>query len=95
MTAPAPDRPPPMTANATAPQVRFLRIVGIRSSRPQILAAVDDVAWVEWNPRRQWTCTCTAPDGAFCDHVDAVVELLDPRVTTPPKTRPTTLGGTP
>lgn len=65
-----------------ADQVRFLRVVGSRARRPQVLAAAAD-AWVEWNPSRGWTCTCPAPDDASCAHVDTVAHLLDPKVTAP------------
>lgn len=56
--------------------VRILRVIGVRSTSPGVLAIVDGNR-VRWDGRR-WSCAC--PDPA-CQHVDAVADLLDPRVT--------------
>ncbi|WP_155858705.1 hypothetical protein [Candidatus Blastococcus massiliensis] len=49
---------------------------GRRSSSPSVVATVDDHL-VQWRPSG-WLCECDVDD---CPHVDAVAELLDPRVT--------------
>jgi hypothetical protein len=60
--------------------VRFLRVLGIRSRGPVVQAKVDDLL-VRWQPRTGWDCEClTEADEDACDHVEAVVTLLDPRV---------------
>lgn len=61
--------------------IKFLRVLGLRSSQPSVLATVADetgAAFVRWD-RRRWTCDCDA-EGDQCPHVDAVADLLDPRV---------------
>ncbi len=58
--------------------VRFLRVLGVRSDRPTVLAIADGHR-VGWDLRRGWTCTCPTDD-AECPHVDLVAALLDPRV---------------
>ncbi|NLF19362.1 MAG: hypothetical protein GX595_19205 [Lentisphaerae bacterium] len=60
-------------------KVKFLRVMGIRSDRPVVLAFIGDLR-VRWD-RRGWTCDCDDFDREICAHVDAVAELLDPRVT--------------
>lgn len=59
-------------------EVRFLRVLGIRSRRPTVLAVVGP-SFVRWDGR-DWTCDCDLPDGASCEHVDLVVSMLDDRV---------------
>jgi hypothetical protein len=60
-------------------KINFLRVMGARSRGAVVLATVDGCG-VRWNPRRGWDCECDT-DGDACPHVDAVAELLDPRVT--------------
>lgn len=62
----------------TAP-VRFLRVNGIRSHQPAVVAILDGIL-VKWN-RHGWTCGCDDwALGDDCQHVDAVAALLDDRV---------------
>jgi hypothetical protein len=66
--------------------VRFLRVLGARSAAtPGILAIVDDRYRVRWDPRRDWTCTCSEDDYPECPHIDRVETLIDPRVYQPAK----------
>lgn len=60
-------------------RIRFLRVLGVRSKDPSVFAVADG-AMVRWDLRRGWTCDCDT-EGDECTHVDAVDELLDPRVT--------------
>lgn len=60
----------------TRESVRFLRVLGIRSRAPSVLAIVDEHR-VNWRPSG-WDCDCGDPN---CRHVDVVADLLDPRVT--------------
>ena len=61
-------------------KVSILRVVGVRSTSPLVRAQVDEHR-VEWMPRRDWTCTClTEADEFLCEHVEALVALIDPRV---------------
>lgn len=59
------------------PSVRIIRVLGIRSRDPSVLAGVDR-SLVRWTPRDGWTCDCDAVGS--CDHVDTIAGLLDPRV---------------
>lgn len=63
-------------------KISILRVLGIRSSTPAILARVDEHR-VDWNPHRGWTCTCDT-EGDECAHVDAIADLIDPRVVKAP-----------
>lgn len=56
--------------------IRILRVLGPRGDRAGVLAFVDGHR-VRWRPGG-WDCACDDPD---CGHVDAVADLLDPRVT--------------
>lgn len=62
--------------------VRFLRVLGVRSKQPTVIAFVDGIR-VTWN-RHGWTCDCddwqTGTEADTCPHVDTVVALIDPRV---------------
>lgn len=62
----------------TAPPVQFLRVLGMRSKDPTVLARAGD-ALVRWKLREGWTCDCDTP-GETCDHVTAVAALVHPRV---------------
>lgn len=57
--------------------VRFLRVSGVRSTDPVVLAIVEEYL-VRWRADG-WTCECAA-EGDTCSHVDAVAGLLDERV---------------
>lgn len=60
--------------------VKILRVLGIRSSKPEVLAGVDD-HWVQWSPGQGWRCDClTEADDLTCSHVTVMADLLDPRV---------------
>ena len=67
---------------STTPTVRFIRVTGIRSHQPAVVAIVDGIR-VKWNPSG-WQCDCdTWQEGTgddSCEHVDAVLPLLDDRV---------------
>lgn len=64
----------------TLPDVRFLRVLSVRSRGPAILATVDGLR-VRWQPRTEWDCDCLTDDDEYaCDHIEAVCALLDPRV---------------
>ena len=66
--------------------ISILRVVGMRSTSPHVRAEVDEHR-VEWSPRKNWTCTClTEADEFLCEHVDALLALLDPRVLAGPTT---------
>lgn len=56
--------------------IRIRRVIGAQSPRAGVLAFVDDHK-VTWRPSG-WHCDCTDDT---CGHVDAVADLLDPRVT--------------
>lgn len=67
--------------------VRFLRIVGMHAKLPardaRVIAIVNDKQVVKWSIRDGFTCrNCTDPEDSEyeCDHVNAVADLLDPRV---------------
>jgi succinylarginine dihydrolase len=63
--------------------VRFLRVLGIRSKEPSVLATVDGEI-VRWNSRRSSSCSCLDLDAATaCPHIELVTDLLDLRVFTP------------
>lgn len=61
--------------------VRFLRVNGIRGREPIVQAIVDNLL-VKWSPEIDgWDCQCLDPqDEDVCDHINAVADLLDPRV---------------
>lgn len=61
--------------------VRILRVTGIRSTRPSVLAFVDGHR-VRWR-RSGWDCSCPDPN---CGHVDDLADLLDERVLTDRRT---------
>lgn len=62
--------------------IRFLRVQTptrhMPAREPLVIAIVDDVL-VKFSRRDGWTCTCDT-DADECEHVDAVVDLLDDRV---------------
>ena len=62
--------------------VKFLRVLGVRAHQSSVVAIVDGNR-VKWNPNG-WTCDCdewqTGTEGDSCPHVDAALDLLDPRV---------------
>lgn len=61
--------------------VKFLRVLGVRSNEPAVVATVDG-ALVKWDQRGWVTdCDCDGDESESCPHVDAVACLLDPRVT--------------
>lgn len=63
--------------------IHFLRVLGIRSKDPGVIAIVDSHK-VSWSSHRPWDCECLTDDDEFeCDHIGTVRDLLDPRVTTP------------
>ena len=63
--------------------IKFLRVLGIRSKHPSVVATVDGHL-VKWNCRDPWTCDClTDLDEYECDHIEAIRALLDDRVLTP------------
>lgn len=59
--------------------VRFLRVLGTRSRTPAVVALVDGHL-VKWNPGPGWVTACDCDDLDTCQHIDAVLDLLDPRV---------------
>ena len=63
--------------------IRFLRVQGIRSHAPAVLAFVDGIR-VKWRTSTGWTCDCDGwqegAEGDDCQHVAAVADLLDDRV---------------
>lgn len=58
--------------------INFLRVLGHRSRSAAVLAIADGEQ-VRWQPTDGWSCTCDT-DADDCPHVDAVADLLDPRV---------------
>ena len=67
-------------------KVRFMRVLGVRSAAPQVLAYCDDLA-VRWEPiLGGWSCSCTST-ARTCGHIETITELLDPRVLTHPRKR--------
>jgi len=63
--------------------IKILRILGIRSKSPVVLATVDGFA-VRWQPREGWSCECDEVTFPDCPHIPAMKGLLDPRVLTSP-----------
>ncbi len=64
------------------PTIRILRVTGTRSRQPDreaLILAVVDEHLVKFSRRDGWTCDCDT-EGDWCDHVDAVDDLLDDRV---------------
>lgn len=63
--------------------ISFMRVTGIRSHDPAVLAFADGLR-VRWN-KHGWDCTCqtwaTGEGEDTCPHVEAVAALLDGRVT--------------
>jgi hypothetical protein len=63
--------------------VKIIRVLGIRSKDPAVMATVDGLM-VKWNSRRDWDCEClTEADEYECEHITAIRALLDDRVLTP------------
>ena len=63
--------------------IKILRVLGIRSKDPGVLATVDGYL-VKWSSRRPWDCECLSELDEFeCAHIEAVRELLDNRVFQP------------
>jgi len=60
-------------------KVKFLRVIGIRSHRPGVVAIVDGLR-VRWDPKG-WSCDCDDFEVDWCQHVLAVDQMLDPKVT--------------
>lgn len=59
--------------------VHFIRVLGQRSRTPAVVALVDGLL-VKWNPGPGWLTDCDCPEDEDCQHVDAVLAHLDPRV---------------
>lgn len=59
--------------------IHFLRVLSTRTKTPTVLARVDGLL-VKWHPRKGWYCECADLWEHDCDHIDAVEDLLDPRV---------------
>lgn len=59
--------------------VRFIRVLGINARKPGVVALVDGLL-VKWNPGPGWVTDCDCPEDEDCQHVDAVLDLLDDRV---------------
>lgn len=59
--------------------VRFLRVLGQRSRTPAVVALVDGHL-VKWHPGPGWVTECDCPEGTDCEHIDAVLDHIDPRV---------------
>jgi hypothetical protein len=59
--------------------VQFLRVLGIRSHTPAVVALVDGLL-VKWNPGPGWVTDCDCPPAEDCQHIDAVLDHIDPRV---------------
>lgn len=67
----------------TAAEIKFQRILSIRSKDPGVLASVDGYH-VKWHARRGWDCAClTDADEFECEHIGTIRSMLDDRVTTP------------
>ena len=65
--------------------IKILRVLGIRSKDPAIIATVDGYL-VRWGSRKPWSCDClTDLDKYECMHIEAVRELMDDRVFQPLK----------
>ena len=63
--------------------VKIIRVLGIRSKGPGVLATVDGYL-VKWSSRRPWDCECLSELDEFeCAHIEAVRELMDDRVFQP------------
>lgn len=64
-------------------EIRFIRVTGVRSHQPSVVAIVDGIR-VKWNLGPGWQCDCeewlTGTDGDSCQHVEAVIDMLDARV---------------
>lgn len=66
--------------------VEILRVSGIRSDLPVVIAIVDGTWCVKWKPDNGWTCVADGIDcelaesECFEEHIDPVIALLDPRV---------------
>lgn len=62
-------------------KIKFMRVLGVRSAEACVMALADGCL-VRWQPRYGWECTCPSePTDLVCSHIDAVCDLLDPRVT--------------
>ncbi|WP_448810460.1 hypothetical protein [Agromyces bauzanensis] len=68
--------------------IHILRVLGIRSKTPGVLAIAEG-HMVRWDPRRGgWDCQCLTPADEYeCEHIEAVRNLIDQRVTEPVKAR--------
>lgn len=64
--------------------IKFIRVLGLRSQSPSVLADADGHL-VNWTIHG-WTCTCPPDQFPECPHIEAVANLLDPRVTGEPAT---------
>ena len=65
--------------------IKILRVLGIRSKDPGVLALVDGYL-VKWSSRRPWDCECLSElDESECMHIVAVRELIDNHVFQPLK----------
>lgn len=65
--------------------IKIVRVLGVRSRGPVIHANVDGLK-VLWQPRTGWSCDClTEADEYLCHHIDAILNLLDPRVLAEPE----------
>ncbi|HEY0888671.1 MAG TPA: hypothetical protein VGE38_03550 [Nocardioides sp.] len=62
-------------------KIRILRVLSVRANGPGVVAFVDDQL-VKWNPKRGWIteCDCEGDEDTSCPHVDALLDVLDPRV---------------
>ena len=60
--------------------IQILRVLGIRSRTPTVLAIVDGYA-VRWQPGDDWSCECDELTYPSCPHIPAIENILDPRVT--------------
>ena len=60
--------------------IKILRVLGIRSKDPAIIATVDNYR-VRWSSRRLWGCDCSSE--LECTHISAVRDLMDDRVFRP------------
>jgi|GEM_PF-2605074 len=64
-------------------EVKFIRVLGVRSKDPTVMAIVDGHL-VKWSSRRSWDCDClTEIDEFECEHIEKIRALLDERVLTP------------
>lgn len=63
--------------------IKFLRVLGVRSKDPSVIATVDGFL-VKWTNRRDWDCECLSVADRFeCEHIETIRNLIDDRVVTP------------